>query len=932
VPPTPRDGAGHAPASSARVALPRRGAARLAGGLACVVLGGLVVTLPPAAGSTGADPDGDAGSGRGSWEILALDGGGYEVSWTSPSMLPLGSDRPRIVGAGVPSGVTTIDPDGRTVRSVVTAAEAPNPADLDVLLSGDRVDERGLDPAVRRRAAPADRVATTVLPAADPGLPGALATVTSDYELEPVKLAGLPRRIEMVGHVVEPGAGAVTGPRPLVLFLHGRHDVCYDVGDLDHTTTDWPCQAPFAEVPNHLGYDYLQQVLASQGFATVSVRVNGINAQDFRLADGGAGARAQIVERHLDHWVDLADDHQVDLDEVVLVGHSRGGEGVARASIRIPASAPYRVAGQVLLAPTDFASQASPYVPTVTVLPYCDGDVYDSQGQQFTDVARDLADDDTSLKSSVLVMGANHNYFNTEWTPGSATAHATDDWRGDPRSECGAATPDRLTRAEQRAVGTAYVAGAVALFTGDASPLPLFDGSSVRLDSLGDADVRSHAIGGGRDLRRPGADATLTDTSGGATAAVCRGRTSPDAGSATWCGRKLGDLIAPHWTPGDQGRPTTDFLTMSWTEAGAVAGLRLVEALDLSTGRLELRTIVDPRTGPVRLDVRLTDSAGGQSVLSPDNVTDGGDTLAPLPVGAGLTKLWAQSLLVDAAALDPTDPDNAADLSDIISVELIGRSDRGRLWVADLAAASSALVAVPDRRLPQVSLGEASAASGELRSTREARVPFVVEGSLDRPARFVVQRSGVPGSRALTVVDLAPGQTSGSIPLAFGTRRLDGMGRQVDVAAWGVDGVVTADYLGRLRVLGDDPDLVLRVRPVRRVVREGEPVEVRARLVGAGARVTHVYAEVVPGRGSRLRGDDLRPGWLTRRGYGRESRRPLHRLGVGVGGRIPAGQRDVTLHLPTVRDSRREAPERVTLLVRFNHQRLRATVTVADRR
>ena len=900
----------------------------LIGGL----VGGLVGTVPPAAGSTGADPGSDAGTHRGTWEIVALDASSYEVSWTSPSRLPLGADRPRIVGAGLPIGEARIDPDGRTVRTVVTAAVVPDPAGLDVLLSGDRLDEGGLDPVVRRRVAPVDRVATTVLPAADPGVPGTFETVSSDYELEPVKLAGLRRPVEMVGHVVEPSAGAVTGPRPLVVFLHGRHDVCYNPDDdLDHTG-QWPCPAPFQEVPSHLGYDYLQQVLASQGYATVSVRVNGINAQDFRVPDGGAGARAEMVERHLDYWVDLADEHQVDLDEVVLVGHSRGGEGVARASIRIPTSAPYRVAGQVLLAPTDFASQASPYVPTVTVLPYCDGDVHDLQGQQFTDVARDLAADDTSLKSSVLVMGANHNYFNTEWTPGASAAPSSDDWRGDPGSACGAATPDRLSRAEQRAVGTAYVAGAAALFTGDESSLPLFDGSLVRLDSLGDADVRSHAIGGGRDLRRPGADATLTNVSGGATAGICQGRTSPDAGSATWCGRKLGDLIAPHWSPGDQGRPTTDFLTMGWTEAGAVAGLRLTEALDLSAGRLELRTIVDPRTGPVRLDVRLTDSSGGQSVLGPDNVTDGGDTLAPLPVGAGLTKLWAQSLLVDAAALDPTDPDNAADLSDIVSVELIGRSDRGRLWVADLAAASSALVAVPDRRLPQVSLGEASAASGELRSTREARVPFVVEGSLDRPARFVVQRSGVPGSRALTVVDLAPGQTSGSIPLAFGSRRLDGMGRQVDVAAWGVDGVVTADYLGRLRVLGDDPDLVLRVRPVRRVVREGDPVEVRARLVGAGARVTHVYAEVVPGRGSRLRGDDIRPGWLARRGYGRESRRPLHRLGVGVGGRIPAGQRDVTLRLPTVRDSRREAPERVTLLVRFNHQRLRATVTVADRR
>ena len=145
-------------------------------------------------------------------------------------------------------------------------------------------------------------------------------------------------------------------------------------------------------------------------------------------------------EAHLDHWVDLAAAHQVDLSRVVLVGHSRGGEGVNRASIQIPLSAPYRIVGQVLIAPTDFASQTAPYVPTVTLLPFCDGDVSDLQGQKFTDFARDLASDDTSLKSSVLVMGANHNFFNTEWTPGIAAAPATTTGTA-PRTALRQATP-----------------------------------------------------------------------------------------------------------------------------------------------------------------------------------------------------------------------------------------------------------------------------------------------------------------------------------------------------------------------------------------------------------------------------------------------------------------------------------------------------------
>ncbi len=125
----------------------------------------------------------------------------------------------------------------------------------------------------------------------------------------------------------------------------------------------------------------------------------------------------------------------------------------------------------MLIAPTNFAQQTAPYVPTITLLPYCDGDVSDLQGQLFTDVARDVAGADTSLKSSVLVLGANHNYFNSEWTPGVSAAPSTDDWFGAPDETCGTEHPTRLSDAEQRDVGRAYVAGAVQVLTGDEATL-----------------------------------------------------------------------------------------------------------------------------------------------------------------------------------------------------------------------------------------------------------------------------------------------------------------------------------------------------------------------------------------------------------------------------------------------------------------------------
>ena len=128
----------------------------------------------------------------------------------------------------------------------------------------------------------------------------------------------------------------------------------------------------------------------------------------------------------------------------MLVGHSRGGEGVDRASINLPTDEGYHVTGQVLIGPTDFGFQAAPATPTVTILPYCDGDVSDLEGQNFTDDGRDVTDDpthDLAFHSSVLVMGADHNFFNSEWTPGSSVAPSVDDWYGPKKATCGSKTP-----------------------------------------------------------------------------------------------------------------------------------------------------------------------------------------------------------------------------------------------------------------------------------------------------------------------------------------------------------------------------------------------------------------------------------------------------------------------------------------------------------
>jgi hypothetical protein len=851
--------------------------------------------------------------------VQSLGQGRYAVSWTSRRTLPLTSDRPTIVGGGLSFGAPTIGADGRTVTAVVTADHAPAPGDLDVVLSGDRLDEAGFDPGV---GAPDDRLphrVTTQLDA-DPGKPGHFATVTSDYAWDPVKVAGMKEPIEMVGHVVEPAPGEATGPRPLVLFLHGRHSVCYNPADPNDFGDDtWPCQAPYEEIPSHLGYDYIQQLLASQGYATVSIRVNGINAQDWQLADGGADARAQIVQAHLDRWATMADDHQVDMDQVVLVGHSRGGEGVDRASIQIPANAPYRVAGQVLLAPTDFAWHTAPYVPTVTVLPYCDGDVYDLQGQRFTDVGRDLAGDDTALKSSVLVMGANHNFFNTEWTPSTAVAPSWDDWGGDPDATCGRKNPGRLTPRGQRKVGKAYVAGAVHLFTGEDTFLPMYDGSPVTVGSIDDADVLSHAILGGRVERRPGTDARPTLATGEGTARLCNGVASYSSGSFAICGRH-NEYVTPHWPMDGEKVPTRKFLEFSWQGAGATGGLHLADPLDVSTDRLELRTIADPSFGSPDLQVRITDSSGHSALLEPE----AGTQPQALPEVPGATKLWATTVVVDATGAA------GVDLTDITAVDLVAGSAQGRVWVADVAAAPDALPAPQTQRLAQVRVRSVQIEEGS-GGTKVAQVPFKIVGKVTQPAQFAVFTAG-QGRRQQQrlVVDVAPGQKSGSIPVEYQADDRFGYDQQTQVSFFPMQGIATDDYYGQLDVIEDDPQPTVDIHVSHRV-REGQPIEIKVTLSAATAADTYVWAPVVRTRGEDLRGTDVPAKWLPRHGDSSHPARPLWRLYASVSGQIRQGRKSVTLEIPTLADGVEEGTEWLGLLLDIGDSgRKRYRVKVLD--
>ncbi len=128
------------------------------------------------------------------------------------------------------------------------------------------------------------------------------------------------------------------------------------------------------------------------------------------------------------------------------------------------------------------------------------------------------------------MVGANHNFFNSEWTPGQAQAPAFDDFWSDetPDPVCSPGAATRLTAGQQQRAGAAYIAASARLFVGgDDRVRPLLDGTGRRAPSAGPARVLTHAVGGHR------APAFLPDSS---TAVTGSGRlcaqVDPDAARA----------------------------------------------------------------------------------------------------------------------------------------------------------------------------------------------------------------------------------------------------------------------------------------------------------------------------------------------------------------------------------------------------------------
>ncbi|MGE5602675.1 MAG: alpha/beta hydrolase family protein [Nitrososphaerales archaeon] len=215
------------------------------------------------------------------------------------------------------------------------------------------------------------------------------------------------------------------GPFPVIVILHGTHPGCPEIDHVDR----WPCD-PAVEQPNYRGFGYLAEDLAAHGYVALSININAENT--FGFGEPVPGERlTQIVDKHLralaaaatggenKFGVDLK--WKADLRRLGFAGHSRGGDlavmltaGPDMAAAAASPDGYGPVAGVLMIAPSPgFADPAkgSP-VPLGIILPMCDADVINQEGQHFYEGAR-LAAGQQAWVTSAFLDAASHNYFNS---------------------------------------------------------------------------------------------------------------------------------------------------------------------------------------------------------------------------------------------------------------------------------------------------------------------------------------------------------------------------------------------------------------------------------------------------------------------------------------------------------------------------------------
>jgi len=320
----------------------------------------------------------------------------------------------------------------------------------------------------------------------DPFVDGEFGVIRHDYDYGDLSLfiPRLNRMVECRAAVYLPDS---EGVYPVVVFLHGVGVLC--TGGPDSV---WPCGDGYEPVPSHAGYSSIAEALASHGYAVVSVSAVGV--MRLTIIREGYGDLAYLLIAHLDLLREANSglrpelsylQGKLDLQNIGLVGHSFGGEGVARSvTLNRLFNKNYGIRAVVLLASSAVSELTIPGTHTAIILPYLDGQVRDLRTERSAEVSR-YAFNDEVLRSTILLISENHNFFNTQWSPGAP--FGWDDARRDTNLI-------RHRPIEVQRIGAFYILNFFRLaIGGEQQFLPLFDGSSAIVPFMPRADTRTYA-------------------------------------------------------------------------------------------------------------------------------------------------------------------------------------------------------------------------------------------------------------------------------------------------------------------------------------------------------------------------------------------------------------------------------------------------------
>ena len=259
------------------------------------------------------------------------------------------------------------------------------------------------------------------------------------------------------------------GPFPVFLIVHGNHSM-----------TDYSDE----------GYAYLTDILASKGIIALSIDENFLNSHwsgDFRGKE--MPARAWLILKHLEQLSKWNGEKgheleaKMDLNNIVLAGHSRGGEAVSIAAAfnnldHYPDDAletfdfRYGINGIISIAPTDYRYHRKIELKNLNYLSLQGS--YDSDESSFWGFRNyqrlKFDDGEAFFKAAVYIHKANHGQFNSTWD----------------RSDMGAPmkwllnTKSILSRGDQEKTAKVYITSFVeACLLKNDDYLPVFQNSEV---------------------------------------------------------------------------------------------------------------------------------------------------------------------------------------------------------------------------------------------------------------------------------------------------------------------------------------------------------------------------------------------------------------------------------------------------------------------